>query len=59
MRQCVESDIANLRNLLEQTHRAKVDLEMQIKNLIEELEFMKKNHQEVCSSLLRESAIYD
>ncbi|XP_056108730.1 keratin, type I cytoskeletal 19-like isoform X5 [Rhinichthys klamathensis goyatoka] len=51
MRQCVESDIANLSRLLEQTHRAKADLEMQIRNLQEELEFMKKNHQEELAAL--------
>ncbi|RXN03641.1 type I cytoskeletal 19-like protein [Labeo rohita] len=51
MRQCVESDVANLRRLLDQTNMAKCDLEMQIKGLEEELAFMKKNHEEELCAL--------
>ncbi|KAL1265564.1 hypothetical protein QQF64_003591, partial [Cirrhinus molitorella] len=51
MRQSVESDVANLRRLLDQMTMAKADLEAQIKSLEEELAFMKKNHQEELAAL--------
>ncbi|XP_065097717.1 keratin, type I cytoskeletal 19-like [Paramisgurnus dabryanus] len=51
MRQCVEADIANLQRLLSDTKLKIADLENHIKNLLDELKFLKKNHQEEMAAL--------
>jgi len=51
IRQCVKADVDNLHRILDKTCLAKADLEMQTSNLQEELVYLKKSHQEVCSSL--------
>lgn len=47
MRQSVETDIAGLKMLLGELGMAKTDLSMQIDSLRDELESMKRNHEEV------------
>lgn len=49
MHQSVEADIAGLKVLLGEMGMAKTDLSMQIDSLKDELETMKKNHEEVTS----------
>ncbi|XP_072269783.1 keratin, type I cytoskeletal 19-like [Pyxicephalus adspersus] len=47
----VEADIKGLQRLLEGVNKEKLDLDMQVKELQEELQEMKKNHEEEVKSL--------
>lgn len=52
LRLAVEADVAGYRGTLENLHLARKDLELQIPGLLEELAYLKKDHEEVCPSFI-------